>query len=181
MSSSATEAFHFAKLSLFNVRLLSDIEHASKNHSEIARVIETRAERDSISLPVPLLHQAMFLQFGYICLVWLWEVSKANSGAQQIIDEVSKRFDIQGVIKSKDGEREINSTFDVVRLVRNAISHAHVVVKDEYFIFSDINKRGGEKKPTSIRLTWCEFGELSEAILFSVNSWLYQGHKPAKS
>lgn len=172
--SRATEAFHFAKLALFNVRLLNDIQNAAKHHSEVTRIIEARAKDDNIGLPVSLIHQATFLQFGYLCIVWLWEVSKAESASKQIIDEAAKHFDFNVAFKSKVGERSIDCPEKVVRLIRNAISHARVVAEDDRFIFSDQNTNC-EGSPTSIRLTWPEFAQLSQAILFSVNSWLYPG------
>lgn len=169
--SAAREAFHVAKLALFKVRLLWDLQQASQSSSELAKLIEERARQDHVTLPMSLMHQSTFMQLGYICIVWLWEVSKAERCSDQILAETASRFNFESAIKSKSGERKIDSPVDVVRLVRNAISHARISTDNNYFTFSDQGR--GERAPTTVRLDWSEFAQLSEAILFSVNSWLF--------
>jgi hypothetical protein len=167
----AREAFHVAKLALFNVRLLWDLQQASQSSCDLTKLIEERARQDHIELPVSLMHQSTFMQLGYVCIVWLWEVSKAEECADQILAEAAGRFNFQSAIDSKSGERRIDTPASVVRLVRNAISHARVSTDGEHFTFSDQGRN--EQAQTTVRLAWSEFAQLSEAILFSVNSWLY--------
>lgn len=167
----AREAFHVAKLALFNTRLLSDLQNASQSSCDVAKLIEERARQDNVTLPVRLMHQSTFMQLGYVCLVWLWEVAKAEQCSEEILAEAAKMFDFENVIKSKSGERGVSKPTAVVRLVRNAISHARVVADSEYFTFYDQGRK--ELAPTALKLSWPEFAQLSEAILFSVNTWLY--------
>jgi len=167
----AKDAFHVAKLALFNVRLLHDFESVSGQSEEIDRIIKSRSSYDNVAFPVSLMHQGTFLPFAYICMVWLWEIAKAEDNSDVIICEAQKKFDFSSVIKSANGPRTIKMPAHVIRLVRNAISHARVTTEDSCFSFSDIG--GKEKTPTTIRLTWSELGQLSEAILFAINAWLY--------
>jgi hypothetical protein len=164
-------AFYVSKLALFNVHLLDDFENVCSVKPDIEEIIICRSKKDNIRLPINLLHQATFLQFAYICLVWLWEQNKTEykivSGA------VEKRFQFDKTCKVS-GPRELCSTEDYLRLMRNAISHAKVEVEGDYFYFSDINKRDKETKNTIIRLTWEQVGQLSESVLFAINDKIYK-------
>jgi hypothetical protein len=127
----AREAFHIAKLALLNVHPLSDMENESQDSSEVARFIKKRALKDKASLPVSLMHQGTFMQFGYVCMAWLWELSKVERHSDKILAEASNRFDFSSAIGRKSGERNIDKPCDVVRIIRNAISHARVSVINE--------------------------------------------------
>jgi hypothetical protein len=164
------DAFHFAKLSLFNVRLLDDLQ--SSNLKGVQRLIESRAKADNVCLPVSLLHQGTFLAFAYICLVWLWERLKAAGNEACIAKKVGKHFNFSQMCKV-DGERKVEKPEHYLRLIRNAISHAKVCVTDKSFEFRDRDERGGEKDDTVLEMTWESLGELSEAVLSAVNRSLY--------
>lgn len=164
--------FHFAKLALFNVHLLNDIEQARGTKLFVAALVSQRCNQDAIIEPVSLMHQATFLQFAYISLVWLWEKAKKgnNKGRQKIMEYLSQRFDFKKVAETKKGPRNLDEPKEVVRLIRNAISHGHVVV-DKNFIFRD--KSSKESDFTSISLAWRELGQLSEHMIFAWNKVLY--------
>lgn len=169
MCKMSKDAFHFAKLSLFNVRLLDDLQ--SSKLKAVQRLIESRAKADNVCLPVSLLHQGTFLAFAYICLVWLWERLKAVGNEERIAEEVGKRFEFSQRC-NVNGERAVKKPGDYLRLIRNAISHARVCVTDKSFEFRD-RKRRGEKDDTVLEMTWESLGELSEKVLFAVNDSLY--------
>ena len=165
--------FHFAKLALFNTRLLDDIDRARQTAPEVAMLVSRRCLQDQISQPVSLLHQASVLQAGYICLVWLWELVKRANQVETIIQGVKQRMDIKAC-SQVNGEREVNSPSDHLRLIRNAISHARVSVEDEFFVFADIDPKK-EQAETTLRLSWSDLDRLSEAMLFAVNDVVYPG------
>lgn len=166
-------AFHFAKLALFNIRLLNDIEQARCNTPVLEELVIKRSAMDHISLPVSLLHQATFLQFAYICLVWLWGKSKAG---ESIAPQVAKRFNFDEIEKVS-GHRQLSLPKDYLRLIRNALSHANVKVEESHFEFSDINKRRGETEFTIVRLGWEKVGCLSKAVLFAINDQIYPTYR----
>jgi hypothetical protein len=167
----AREAFHVAKLALTNVRLLSDVEQARETSTDIAELVEARIRADELNSPVPLLHQASFLQFAYICLVWLWERALADGERAYVAEGVCRRFDVAPLLEKKTGPRGVTSAADVLRLVRNAISHARVKADDNAFDFTDQSPK--EEGPTCLTLTWQELGALSEAVLFTMNELLW--------
>lgn len=167
----ANEAFHVAKLALTNVRLLNDIENARSTSAEICDLVKARAGKDGIRLPVSLLHQATFLQFAYVCLVWLWERARADQINNELVEIAEESFDFKEIMKTARGPRDVNSASEVLRLLRNAISHARVKAEKNVFIFEDVSN--SEPGLTSLSLTWPELGQVSEAVLSAFNSILY--------
>jgi hypothetical protein len=165
------DAFHIAKLALLNVRLLADLEAATKTSASAASLVEARLRRDAIASPVSLLHQATFLQFAYVCLVWLWERAKTSGNESAVIQKAATRFAFDDLYGRVTGSRPIRTPTAVLRLVRNAISHGRVQCHDDRFVFADQGAR--ESGVTELSLTWSQLGELSEAILFSMNEIVY--------
>ncbi len=165
----ARDAFHVAKLALTNIRLLHDIQQARDTSCEVADLVKARLKMDQLRPPVSLLHQASFLQFAYVCLVWLWERSKADHVEDEVVRRAKNRFEFASAIGTVTGPRDVSSAKDVLRLMRNAISHARVRTEDNTFVFEDGSIREGF---TSLSLTWSELGEVSEAVLFAVNDIL---------
>ena len=100
-SSNSREIFHISKLALTNVRLLSDFENARKASEQVGDIVRQRLRSDKISEPFPLLHQATFLQFGYICLVWLWENARNNNdlpiNETELANKVNELFDFHEI------------------------------------------------------------------------------------
>lgn len=166
------EKFHFAKLSLFNMRLLSDIQNS--NQQVIDSLISKRALEDNLKQPVPVLHQASFLSNAYINLVWLWETMKSENKEQKIIDYVDKKFKLDEKIAIvKIGKnRNLTTCNHYLRLIRNSISHGNVDIDDDYFFFADKNPRDSDNF-AEIKMTWSTLGELSDLVLFAVNNYLY--------
>ena len=164
----AREAFHMAKLALTNVRVLADFQSARSEAGEVSKIVEQRLERDKISEPFSLLHQAMFLQFAYICLVWLWEREKFRNNQEELAERVAERFCFHYVEIFEPQDNGGNQTAKwILTRIRNAISHGSAEVRDEKFIFKDWNK--------SLSLSWRELAKLSETVLFVVNDMVYPG------
>ena len=164
------QAFHFAKLALFNVRLLWDIEQARSREDVIHRLVSDRIREDSIGEPVSLLHQATFLQFAYISLVWLWERGEKAEVQHEVVKHLSGLFNFDKAVKLY-GPRPLNGPRDILRLLRNAISHGHVVATESAFIFRDIGR--GEDEFSAVRLSWVDLGDLSECMLAAWNRVLW--------
>lgn len=161
---------HVAKLALFNVRLLSDFEHARHSSTEVSRLVETRADTDRVATPVGLINQATFLGIAYTCLVWLHEHAK-ESGASDHATQVGRRFDFSALTPS--GPRSVEAPSDFLRLIRNAISHGKIDIEADRYVFSD--KASNEPSPTRVSLTWPQLGQLCEAALFAMNDRVYAG------
>jgi hypothetical protein len=167
------DKFHFAKLSLFNMRLFNDFEN--NGQEEVKKIIERRANADNINLPINLLHQTSFLSHAYINFVWLWESIKQNNLENKILNIIRKKFDFSSKIKilEKGEERDLKDAEDFIRLIRNSISHGNIEVIEEFFIFYDENPRKRDRDYGKIRMKWETLGELSDIILFSLNDYLY--------
>jgi hypothetical protein len=165
------DAFHIAKLSLFNMRLLRDIETASTWHSDIGALKSRRCRLDSVSEPVSLFHQSAYLGHAYVCLVWLRETVKKDTAAEaQYIETLPKRFDFS-LVEKVSGPRDISAPKEKLRLIRNAISHARVTFDDDKFLFSD--EAPNENTETVASLSWSGVGMLADASLFTVNDLIY--------
>lgn len=162
----ARDAFHMAKLALTNVRVLADFQSARSEAGEVSNIVEQRLEQDNISKPFSLLHQATFLQFAYICLVWLWEREKVRNNQEELADRVGHRFCFDNVEILEPQEDEGNQSAKwILTRIRNAISHGAVEAQDEKFTFRDREKL--------LSLSWQELAKLSEAVLFVVNDMVY--------
>ena len=164
-SNSAKDRYHFAKLSLFNIRLMNELQNYG---SPVSDVIDRVAKQNGMNEAPSLLHQGAFLQFAYTCLVWLWESAKMEKFDKELIKifpEVAERlhFELPSEDKIK-GERPIKNWEEVIRLVRNALGHGRVEVTETEFVFSDQNKYGKEKAPTTLKLSWEEVSKLSETV-----------------
>jgi hypothetical protein len=169
------EKFRVAKLALFNVRLLHDM-HWSDDQG-VRKLIEARQKKDKINEASSLMHQATFLQFAYITLVWLWEHAIKVEKTQDLAASVAGRFEFakRCVIK---GERKVEQPEHYLELIRNAISHGNVICGYELFVFSDRRKHKSKKgpaenAPTDLEIEWQYLGELAEAVLFTVSDSLY--------
>ncbi len=125
-----------------------------------------------------MLNQGTFIPFAYVCLVWLWERAKVDSREADVIAGLQRVFDFSPVLRTVTGPRPVEHPRDVLRLIRNAISHAHLVAENERFVFTDFDPKK-KQGPTSLSVTWTELGELSEGLLFAMNAILYPGTSSA--
>lgn len=173
---SAKERYHYAKLALFNVRLLNSLQNSGQ---PVADIISKVAEENGMNETPNLLHQGTFLQFAYTCLVWLWESSKIEKFEEKLLNElpdVADRFGLQLPCETKiSGERRIKDWKAVLRLVRNALGHGRVETTESSFLFSDQNTYGNnpERAPTVLTLSWEEVGKLSEVVIHSISPILW--------
>lgn len=112
----------------------------------------------------PLLHQGTFLGFAYITLVLLWEqVKKDDEKRTLVIGDIDFNF---SAIRKNSGPRKFESKNDYLRVLRNGLSHARVEIKDQIFVFTDIDRRI-EKEDTRIEISWVNLAKLSEATMWS--------------
>ncbi|MBW1707361.1 MAG: hypothetical protein JRJ86_19740 [Deltaproteobacteria bacterium] len=169
-------SFHIAKLSLFNMRLLSEVEDASHCHHDIKALKSEQCRLNNVSEPVSLLHQTSFLGHAYVCLVWLRECVKKNTQDERAYLETLDSFDFSS-FKKVSGPRDLTKQRQILRLIRNAISDARVTFSDSYFIFSDIDEKAGEREETVVRGTWQAVGMLADTSLFAVNDIVYPPNK----
>ncbi|GAB3124306.1 hypothetical protein [Novispirillum itersonii] len=163
------ERYHVAKLTLFNVRLMSEMQRS--DDPGVQKLISSEITKNKLSPPVSLLHQGSFVSVAYVCLVWLWESVKIENKEKEFLDKIPENAEILRLkIPSNDkinGPRKVSDWKAVLRLVRNALSHGKVQIEDDFFIFHDQDRNRGEKLPTYIKLTWEELGKISEICIYS--------------
>jgi hypothetical protein len=171
---SARDRYHFAKLCLFNIRLLNKVQNSSSD--EVQALVRDQARFDRFeSGPPPLLHQGTFLQFAYICMVWLWESAKREGLEEELLESFvrEKPPELELPTESRvSGERKVRDWKAVIRMLRNAISHGRVVATDGEFVFKD-QDRWKEKDVTELRLTWAEVALISESMIHSLTPVLW--------
>lgn len=181
--------YHCAKLSLFNVRLLCDLERARASEPVVDRLIRQRARSDSLSEPVSLMHQTTFLGHAYVMLVWMHEyvykTFKKNE-KKRFKRAFSQRFDIEGdtvrlhseLSTDKDhGEdatpRDLTKRYEFFRTLRNAIAHARVEIGEGTFAFINDGKKDDVVDTATVEMTWEQLGKLVDAVLFAYTDILY--------
>ena len=172
------DRYHFAKLALFNIRLLNRFQHESEE-SVVLKIIEDEAQKNDMEKTPSLLHQATFLQFSYICLVWLWESAKNAKLHRDLLTEfpnVATMLHLEFPKRTQfSGERKIEDWAEVIRLIRNALGHGRVKVGDTSFIFSDQNTyiKPPEKMPTTLTISWEQLAKISESMIHSLTPSLW--------
>ena len=169
------DRYHFAKLALFNCRLLHALE-TEPHKSAVKDLIEGMAQLNGMDETPSLLHQATFLQFGYVCLVWLWEAAKHSKLDDALLSEFEKvapQFELNFPEKTQiSGKRHIKNWRAVIRLIRNAISHGRVIATEKTFEFSDHDEKT-ESQPTTLTISWEDLGKISETVMHSLNRVIY--------
>lgn len=170
--------YHFAKLSLFNARLLADLEEARESKPDVEEIIHARAQSDNVREPVNLVHQSTLFAHAYIILVWLderihkeFQQTKKESFAERLSERFDLRRDTQ---KLSSTYRDLGKQSVFLGTMRNALAHAHVDIEDDCFVFSDENQRRANDK-AEIRMTWDQLGKLLDATMFAYNDVLYAG------
>lgn len=166
--------YHVAKLALFNVRFI----HRLQNDPNTQSIIEDEAKKNGMENPPSLLNQSTFLQFSYICLVWLWEAAKNAKLGDDLLKEFSKSANLRSLTLPDKaqikGEREIKTWKDVIRLLRNALAHGNIKTYEDSFRFSDINRHNNaEKDFTTLTLSWKDLAIISETVIHCLTPLIY--------
>jgi len=185
MSQQVKNAFAEAKLSHFNIVLLSEIQKHRPDNAPLEQLIDQMRNRAQLSEIRSLVNQAHILGHAYMCLVWLREVVMASSGPKkggsqhafvdkQVLPGVQRRFDFSG-IKKLSGPRDLSDPGQMLILIRNGLSHARVEITETTFVISDQNVQRKETVPTSVELAWPTLGKLCDAFLFAVSDYLFPG------
>ena len=172
------ESYHFAKLALFNIRLLNKFQQATDD-DPMKKAIVNEAKASGMTEVPSLLNQGTFLQFSYMCLVWLWETAKVEGIEDKVIgnfEKISKEYNIAFPDSSQiKGERKIENWKEVIGLLRNALGHGRVEVSDSSLTFSDQNKHSKplEVAPADLTLKWEQLAVISETVIHSLTPILW--------
>lgn len=180
------EYYHCAKLSLFNVRLLHDLEESRASDPAVEQIIHRRAKNDQVAEPISLMHQSTFLGHAFIILVWMNEyVYKKfkNSEKKKFKKAFSIRFNIETDTEMRSSEllasedsngespRDLSKREEFFRTMRNALAHARVDIVEGYFVFDNTS----DYDRATIKMTWAQLGKLTDAMLFAYTDVLYAG------
>lgn len=172
--------FHVAKLSLFNVRLLAEMEAArAERAGQVSDLVERRIAEDGLRSPVSLMHQSTFLAHAYIVLVWLreyvWkgfdEVTKTR-----MRESLVRRYDWRGGLSERwardPKHRDLTKPREILEVLRNAIAHARVDIDDGAWRFSNDDPKDPQSD-AYIVLTFDQLGAVCDAVFFSYNDILF--------
>ena len=163
-----------AHISEMNVILLSELQDLIKKEElnevkEIYCSIRNKYfENKREVTQVNFMHQGTFLGMAYISFVWLWEKIKNMDCKTEIIEKLESRFDFSK-IKKECGPRNVQESYEKIRLIRNAISHGNVRVTEEHFQFYDKSSR--ENRETCLKMEWQDLGELVSMMISEINSF----------
>ena len=166
------ECFQIAKLALFNLKLLNELENLE--HQELKSLIKDIYEKLSIIEKPTLINQSTYLQFAYVTLVWLWEsinIKDKDDFFIKLKARANKRELAFPDASQINGERVISDWKMLVSLIRNALSQGSVEITDDAFIFSDQKKFGKRKEivPTTITMSAAELTNISETLFWTIN------------
>jgi hypothetical protein len=166
------ECFQIAKLALFNVKLLNELENIG--HEELKNLIKDVHEKLSIEEKPALINQSTYLQFAYVTLVWLWEsinIKDKDDFFIKLKARANKRELAFLDASQISGERVMSDWKMLVSLIRNALSQGSVEITDDAFIFSDQKKFGKRKEivPTTITMSAAELTNISETVFWTIN------------
>ena len=173
------EHFHFAKLSLFLMRLLSRLEDERKAGGGVDAFIGDLERDNALTSPVRLMNQATFLSHAYIVLVWLRERMLADNvdvdGLEFTLDITRQiRVVTHNAGKRKDGsevKRDLSQPGQVMRTLRNAIGHGRVAFgDDDCWRFEDTNRSG---EFVVISLSWANLGGICDAVMDAYQKTVY--------
>ena len=166
------ECFQIAKLALFNVKLLNELENIG--HDDLKNLIKDVHERLSIEEEPTLINQSTYLQFSYVTLVWLWEsinIKDKDDFFIKLKARATKRELAFPDASQISGERVISDWKMLVSLIRNALSQGSVEITADAFIFLDQKKFGKRKEivPTTLTLSATELANITETVFWTLN------------
>jgi hypothetical protein len=179
-------AFQDAHTSYLNVNFLSNMQEGFEKSLCIRCFLLQKYPGEK--KPEKLLNQAHFLGHAYMCLVWLPELvgrnfkedlAKKNKdiiafiGSRVNFDETLKKISGYRVNLSPGDECKIKDFGDILRLIRNGLSHARVEINPSNFKISDIDDRKKEPVETTLTLSWEDLGKIADAYLLAVSDVLY--------
>ena len=173
----AKQHFHFAKLSLFTMRLLSRAQDERGRIPDMERLVASVAKDNALDADVPLLHQASILSHAFIIVVWLRERLLAD-GLNP--DQLDIGVDSARVLEHQPGarkngdevRRDLSRPAQVIRTIRNAIAHGRVAFgDDDVWEFTDADPRSGER--VRLSLDWPELGKLCDTFMFEYQKLVY--------
>jgi hypothetical protein len=107
---------------------------------------------------------------GYVSLVWLWESAKLHFVEGNL---ASQLFDDEFPLPAKAkwiANRDLNPS-EVLRLIRNALSHGRVETTESDFIFNDHRPNGDDA--AQLTVSWCFLGELCERVIHRLTPIIY--------
>jgi hypothetical protein len=166
------ECFQIAKLALFNVKLLNELENIG--HDDLKNLIKDVHERLSIEEEPTLINQSTYLQFSYVTLVWLWEsinIKDKDDFFIKLKARATKRELAFPDASQISGERVISDWKMLVSLIRNALSQGSVEITADAFIFLDQKKFGKRKEivPTTLTISAIELANITETVFWTLN------------
>jgi len=166
------ECFQIAKLALFNVKLLNELENIG--HEDLKNLIKEVHEKLSLEEKPALINQSTYLQFAYVTLVWLWEsinIKDKDDFFIKLKARANKRELAFPDASQISGERVILDWKMLVSLLRNALSQGSVEITDDAFIFLDQKKFGKRKEivPTTVTISAAELANISETVFWTIN------------
>ena len=167
------ESFHIAKLALFNVRVLSEVENARATSAEVDGIVTRVAGEFRVALPVSLRHQGSILGVLYLGLIWLWDQPGVREHAD-LHDLVATRIDLvaRARIVQNRKPRPVTGS-ELLGAMRNATAHGRVVATETEFIFTDKNMRDPNDE-ISFALSWEDTARLAESVFWVLNDIIWR-------
>ncbi len=165
---SARLQFQDSRDALFLSRLLAEIEGVRSHNAEVAQLVADVEKANGYEASVPLVNQATFLQMAYMTLVY-----PKQGVVGDVVGDWEPHLDWERVEVLADNARRFASAPDrwsqLLRTVRNALSHSTVEVGETTFTFTD--EHG--KSCVQVRFDWDFLGELTMEFFKAAKSALY--------
>ena len=166
---SARLQFQDSRKALFLARLLAEIEGVRSHNAEVAQLVADVEKANGYEARESLVNQATFLQMAYMTLVY-----PKQGVVGDVVGEWKKPdLDWERVEVLADNAGRFASAPDcwsqLLRTVRNALSHSTVEVGETTFTFTDKYK----ESCVQVRFDWDFLGELTMEFFKAANSALY--------
>ncbi len=173
------DAFHIAKLSLFNIRLLSSMECERQASPNVAALVGQSIRANGLTAPISLMHQATFLSHTYVCFGWLWEVSMKHKLNEKLLSRIEARIFASGKapqwtnVANTYRDRDLSNLRERIKTCRNGVSHGSVQVDDKMnFLFSDHDSKDLQQH-SCISIPMEDVGVLCDHLVFAMSDICY--------
>ncbi|MBI1492966.1 hypothetical protein [Halocynthiibacter styelae] len=179
------DKLHFVRLAIFNARLLGAVNaEATSNPGGVFDQIVERvsvSQQDLFDGHIPLrpclLNQSVPLSLGYLTFVWLREAIKKDGKLEAKVISCESMQSLPEDCRC-EGERKLEGVGSYLRLIRNALSHGAVKLREKEMIFVFADRAPSEKDVTRISISWRDFEKYQDRYFRVIFDRAYPGLMP---
>lgn len=165
--SAARAQFQDTRDALFLARLLSVLDRRRSSDESLDNIITEVETQNGFRSPVPLVNQTTLLQMAYMTLVY-----PKQGVIGKVIDNWEPKLEWSRLNVRLDDQNRFGDDAnwsELLRTLRNALSHSTVEVSEHSFVFTDEWKG----KKVKVEFEWDFLGDLTMEFFHAANKALY--------